>query len=224
MSTALEHRHRQRDRRLRFVRAARRGLHEGWLIVRPVVLPAVAYVGAYLAIDELRSSPIHHNMIIWVLGLLFSGQAVYGMFKEVRNRLVLRKFLATTDGLELNRQLPSAKKAAAALPFWHRRRLLAKKQEVDVKPLPARDAPLGREPSVGISLQARLRRSPLFILAFLLALLVGPISFLDWFQSTLSGSGPAWVALFLWGVCALFFLATGAAIGADMLGRRLHAR
>lgn len=189
-------------------------------MVRPILLPFVGVGGFYLAIDELKGSPLHHNTIIWVVGFGVAGAAAVGLYKEIRNRLTLRSWLELGDRAELLERLPQVRKAVADLPPWHRTRYLHKKSQIDE--LPVARAPHGESshPLARKRLVDRLRKSALFVLSVLLLGIVGAFSFVQWLQIVVSDFGNPTPWLVAWTVVAIYFLIVGAAVLVDAIKRR----
>lgn len=129
MSTWAGHQAKLRARRWRWLRRLRELQNDAWNILRPAVLPFVAYGGLYLAFNELRVSPLHHNTVVWVVGFAIAGAALYGLWKEFDHRRRLRRWLRTDNRHELVEDLPRIRKVVPRLPPWDRARYLAKKRE-----------------------------------------------------------------------------------------------
>lgn len=195
-------------------------LHASYTIVRPFLLPVLGAGGLYLAVEELRQSPLHHNTVIWVVGFGLAGAAVLGLYKEIRNRLLLRRWLALRDRAELLEKLPQVRKAVADLPPWNRSRYLDKKREIDE--LPAARAPHEETAQRAIrkGLAQRLRHSALFVLSVLILGAVGAFAFLQWLQIVVSEFGSPAPWLITWVLVATYFLVVGAAVVVDALKRR----
>ena len=193
------------------------------MVLRPFVLPLLGFAGVFLAVEELKRSPLHHNTIIWVLGFGMAGAALIGGYKEVRNRLVLRRWLNADDPDEMRAALPQVKKAVAALPPWHRTRYLAKKALLEETALPRTHGPHGMVSSMRTKtaqgLANRLRASGAFILSILVLGTIGAFSFVQWLQITVSDFGNPTPWLVGWVLVTVYFCAVGSAVVIDKLRR-----
>lgn len=180
--------------------------------------------GLYLAVSELKQSPLHHNTIIWVLGFGIAGAAAVGLYKEVRNRLTLRSWLTMQDRAELLEKLPEVRKAVADLPPWHRTRYLRKKGHIDELPVARPPAGEPRPGAVQKRLLTRLRKSALFVLSVVVLGIMGAFSFVQWLQIVVSDFGNPAPWLVAWASAAVYFFIVGVAVLVDELRRRYRRR
>lgn len=229
LSTSAEHKKRETARRWRHARRAKELLGTAWIILRPFALPFVALGGLYIAIEELKQSPVHHNTTIWVLGLGIAGLALAGCYKEIRNRILFRRWMETDDPAELQMRLPDVKKAVPSLPPWYRSRYVAKKQELEQLPSKRYShAPHSVDDGerVGIaarSLGHRLRNSASFVLSVLVLGAVGAVAFVQWLQLMLSGLGNPVPWLVVWVIVGLYLTVFGSIALMDSRRRRSAA-
>lgn len=197
--------------------------------MRPWVLPVVAFAGIYLAVQELERSPLHHNTIIWVLGFGVAGAAIMGGYKEIRNRILLRRWLRLDEPTELADLLPQVRKAVAALPPWHRSRFDAKKAQIEEGTLTGPRHGRHHEPAAQRlrrqhpGLADHLRNSAAFVSSVLLLGVVGAYAWVRWLQIVVAGFGDPTAWLVTWVLVAMYFVGVAGAVWVDS-ARRRHRR
>lgn len=80
-------------------------------------------VGLWWTHKMLSQYPWHHMMIAWVAGAFIAGYGIVGLYKELRNRLVVREWLVVAHEASGN-EPEELREALRALPERHRQRVV----------------------------------------------------------------------------------------------------
>lgn len=186
-------------------------VRSAWNLARPLLLVPMAYAGLYLTIAQLRSAPLHVNTIVWVLGILIAGSAVLDLVAEVRNRVLVSRWLKLEEPAKAAMQRPQVEKAMLKLTPWFHRRVAAKMRWLKGnEPRPDPYEQMVPPPDLVIvrrtpTLAWKLKNSALFVLCFLLLIPVGAFSFFVWLQEVLAGTPVSPIATALWLVSGAFY-------------------
>lgn len=79
--------------------------------------------GLWWAERVLSQNPWHHMMLAWVAGAFAAGYGALGLYKEVRNRLIVREWLTRPDA-DGGSEPEALREALRALPARHRAQIV----------------------------------------------------------------------------------------------------
>lgn len=98
----------------------RESVTEAKLIVKPLLMPAIAVGGLWLGAYQLSIAPWHHLTIVWVVGLGLAIHGSYQTYRSIADRVRMARWLDEEEDAVAAERVEEAAAWAKRLPSSYR--------------------------------------------------------------------------------------------------------